>query len=72
MPSIPVIVFIIAGECIKCVQCTTLKSRECEDGYVPPTECKPGMPYCIKYVGRLKAGKKTSITVQGLCYKLCL
>ena len=58
----------VAGECIKCVQCTTLKSRECEDGYVPPRECKPGMPYCIKYVGRLKAGKNFSNTVQELWY----
>ena len=57
-PEILTATYFLAGECIKCVQCTTLISRECEDGYVPPMECKTGMPYCIKYVGRLKSGKK--------------
>ncbi|KAL8567570.1 hypothetical protein ACOMHN_054384 [Nucella lapillus] len=37
---------------IKCLQCTSLKQRECESGDLSATPCAdPSDRYCIKYTG---------------------
>ncbi|XP_076457316.1 uncharacterized protein LOC143291335 isoform X2 [Babylonia areolata] len=43
---------LLPASSIKCLQCTSLKQRECESGDLTATPCEDPLDrYCIKYTG---------------------
>ncbi|XP_045120372.1 uncharacterized protein LOC123509856 [Portunus trituberculatus] len=46
-----------SGECLRCVNCTSLKDPECLDGIGIEEECASDQNYCVSYTGYLKKGQ---------------
>ncbi|XP_050735304.1 uncharacterized protein LOC127007893 [Eriocheir sinensis] len=46
-----------SGECLRCVNCTSLKDPECLDGIGSEEQCATDQTYCVSYIGFLKMGQ---------------
>ncbi|XP_070185362.1 U-scoloptoxin(05)-Er3a-like [Littorina saxatilis] len=42
---------LVTVSAIKCLQCMSLKNRECESGHMAAVDCPAKDRYCIKYTG---------------------